>query len=54
MSSQGTAADILDGLSPDARKLAMRVHQLEKEFLHVKNPTRLTDEIVKAAKELAK
>jgi hypothetical protein len=30
------------------------VWQLERQYLHVKNPTLLTDEVVSAAKELAK
>ena len=42
------------GVSPEARKLVAKVWQLEREHLHVKNPTLLTDEIVRAAKELAK
>lgn len=54
MSTPETLEDIFSSLSPEARKLVAKVWQLEREHLHVKNPTLLTDEIVKAAKELAK
>ncbi|MFC8721922.1 hypothetical protein [Kitasatospora sp. NPDC057198] len=54
MSDQQTAREILDALSPEARKLVGRVFELERQYLHVKNPSMLTDEIVRAAKELAK
>lgn len=54
MSSQETAADILNGLSPEGKKLAERVYRLEAEHLHIKNPSLLKDKIVEAVKELAK
>ncbi|MGW0660093.1 hypothetical protein [Streptodolium elevatio] len=46
--------DILDRLSPQARELTQRVLQLEREHLHVKNPSLLPSKIVEAAKELAR
>jgi hypothetical protein len=54
VTTQQTPAEILNELSPEAKRLAQRVWQLERQYLHVKNPTLLTDEIVRAAKELAK
>jgi len=54
MNAQETAKEILNGLSPEARELAKRVLELEREYLHVQNPTRLTGQIIDAAKELAK
>jgi hypothetical protein len=54
MEATESLKDIMEGLAPEARKLVARVWQLERENLHVKNPTLLTDEIVRAAKELAK
>ncbi|MFF3947140.1 hypothetical protein ACFYYN_20255 [Streptomyces sp. NPDC001902] len=54
MSTQQTPREILDALSPEAKTLAQRVWQMERQYLHVKNPSMLTDEIVRAAKELAK
>ncbi|RIH61294.1 hypothetical protein D3C59_11355 [Streptomyces sp. SHP22-7] len=54
MSTEETAEDILNALSQDGKRLAQRVLQLERENLHVKNPTLLTGKIVEAAKELAK
>ncbi|MDT0270877.1 hypothetical protein RM844_31870 [Streptomyces sp. DSM 44915] len=54
MNAQETAKEILENLSPEARILAKRVLTLEREYLHVKNPTLLTSKIMDAAKELAK
>ncbi|WP_269857981.1 hypothetical protein [Streptomyces sp. RPT161] len=54
MNAQETAKEILNSLSPEARILAKRVLELEREFLHVKNPTLLTPKIIEAVKELAK
>ncbi|GGW95419.1 hypothetical protein [Streptomyces chryseus] len=54
MNAQETAKEILTSLSPEARELAKRVLELEREYLHVQNPTRLADRIIDAAKELAK
>ncbi|MFF8590863.1 hypothetical protein ACF061_05385 [Streptomyces sp. NPDC015220] len=54
MGTTESLKDIMDELSPEARKLVAKVWQLEREHLHVKSPTLLTDEIVRAAKELAK
>ncbi|GGK44961.1 hypothetical protein Ppa06_00630 [Planomonospora parontospora subsp. parontospora] len=49
-----TAQEILDELSPEAKKLAQRVLELEREFLHIKNPTMIVSKIADAAKELVK
>ncbi|MFJ2805060.1 hypothetical protein [Kitasatospora sp. NPDC087271] len=54
MTTQQTPREILNELSPEAKALAQRVWQMERQYLHVKNPTLLTEEIVRAAKELAK
>ncbi len=54
VNAQETAKEILNSLSPEARILAKRVLELEREFLHVKNPTLLTPKIIEAVKELAK
>lgn len=54
MNAQVTAKEILNNLSPEARILAKRVLELEREYLHVKNPTLLTNKIIEAAKEHAK
>lgn len=54
MNDQKTAEEILGALSPEAMKLARRVMQLERENLHIKNPTILISKIVEAARELAK
>ncbi|MFF5336862.1 hypothetical protein [Streptomyces sp. NPDC013181] len=54
MGTTESLTDIMDGLTPEARKLVAKVWQLERENLHVKNPTLLADDIVRAAKELAK
>ncbi|MFI9366636.1 hypothetical protein ACIG5E_37140 [Kitasatospora sp. NPDC053057] len=54
MSSQESVADILNKLSPEAKELVARVHQLEKENLHLKTSTLLTTKIIEAVKELAK
>lgn len=54
MSDQKTAEEILRDLSPEAKELAKRVLRLERENLHIKNPTLLVGKIVDAAKELAR
>ncbi|MFF3060179.1 hypothetical protein [Streptomyces sp. NPDC057909] len=54
MSDQKTAQDILNELSPEGMKLAKRVLDLERENLHIKNPTMLVSKIVDSAKELTK
>ncbi|ONK12576.1 hypothetical protein STBA_33240 [Streptomyces sp. MP131-18] len=54
MNAQETAKEILNKLSPEARILAKRVLELEREYLHVKTPTLLTNKIIEAAKEHAK
>ncbi|MFD5753965.1 hypothetical protein [Streptomyces mirabilis] len=54
MGTTESLKEIMDDLSPEARKLVAKVWQLEREHLHVKTPTLLTDEIVRAVKELAK
>jgi hypothetical protein len=54
LSDQKTAQNILDGLSPDAKNLAKRVLELEREFLHIKNPTMIVTKIVDAAKDPTK
>jgi len=54
VNDQESAEQILNALSDDAKKLAKRVLELEKEYLHVKNPTLLPGKIVDAAKEYAK
>lgn len=53
MSTQQTPREILNELSPEAKTLAQRVWQMERQYLHIKNPTLLADEIVRVAKELA-
>lgn len=54
MSDQKTIEDILQSLSPEALELAKRVLALERENLHIKNPTMLVPKIMEAAKELAR
>ncbi|MEU6996697.1 hypothetical protein [Nonomuraea sp. NPDC046570] len=54
MDDRKTAEEILNALSPDAMKLAQRVLELEREFLHIKNPTMIVSKIVDTAKELTK
>jgi hypothetical protein len=49
-----TAEEILGALSPEALKLAKSVMALERENLHIKNPTMLVPKIVDAARELTK
>ncbi|MGC0423348.1 hypothetical protein [Embleya sp. AB8] len=54
MTTRETPIQILEALSPAAQQLAKRVLQLEKEYLHVKKPSLLTNRIVEAAKELTR
>lgn len=49
-----TARDVLSELSPEARKLAQVVTQLENEYLHINNPTQVVPGIVEAVKGLVK
>ncbi|MCQ8193141.1 hypothetical protein [Streptomyces rugosispiralis] len=54
LSDQRTAEAILGALSPEAMKLAKNVMGLERENLHIKNPTMLVQKIVDATRELTK
>ncbi len=52
--SQYTARDVLNELSPEARKLAQKVIQIENKHLDVQNPTQVVPGIVDAVKGLTK
>ncbi|MCH0562170.1 hypothetical protein ACWDGI_42440 [Streptomyces sp. NPDC001220] len=54
MSEKKTAQQVMEQLSPDGVKLAKRVIELERENLHIRNSTRVVDEIVAAVKGLIK
>ncbi|MFJ9691498.1 hypothetical protein [Kitasatospora sp. NPDC101183] len=49
-----TARDVLSALSPEARQLAQTVTQLEREYLHISNPSQVVPGIVEAVKRLVK
>ncbi|WP_188301848.1 hypothetical protein [Streptomyces sp. CBMA156] len=49
-----TARDVLSALSPEARQLAHKVTQLEREFLHISNPSQVVPGIVEEVKRLVK
>ena len=48
------AAEIFQGLSPEARTLLVDVLQLERESLHLKAPQGLKDAIVKKLEGIVK
>ncbi|MFD7641823.1 hypothetical protein ACFV4P_14340 [Kitasatospora sp. NPDC059795] len=49
-----TARDVLSALSPEARKLAQAVTQLEREYLHYNDPSQVVPGIVEEVKRLIK
>ncbi|MET9966820.1 hypothetical protein ABZZ80_13120 [Streptomyces sp. NPDC006356] len=54
MSEKKTAQEVLGKLSPDGVKLAKRVVELEREYLHIRNSTAIVDDIVAAVKGIIK
>ncbi|MGW5400121.1 hypothetical protein [Streptomyces sp. NPDC003952] len=54
MSEKSTAQDVLGKLSPDGVKLAKRVIELEREYLHIRNSNAIVNELVAAVKGLIK
>ncbi|MEW2300028.1 hypothetical protein AB0958_08605 [Streptomyces sp. NPDC006655] len=54
MSEKKTAQEVLGKLSPDGVKLAKRVVELEREYLHIRNSNAIVDDIVAAVKGIIK